>query len=217
MTDSPKLTARQQEILELIQNTIANIPFRTYSTPDNELRVEYTVATATAYHDWDGTDWIFDATNIWAKNWQFKSGGDLLPGTDDAQNIGTALLRVRKIFASTIDICKSAFGYAAGAGGVVTQITSKATGVTLNKPSGCITTDAAALASGATVEFVLTNSEIALNDVITTTVQSPGAKYRCSVTNTSAGGCTIELTNKTGGRLSEAVKINFAVLKVATA
>ena len=57
-------------------------------------------------------------------------------------------------------------GYATGAGGTVTQITSKATGVTLNTVCGTITMNGAALAADTTVSFVLTNSAIAANDVV---------------------------------------------------
>ena len=57
-------------------------------------------------------------------------------------------------------------GYKAGAGGTVTQSTSKSTGVTLNKASGQITMNAASLAAGAIVSFTLTDSSIAAGDLL---------------------------------------------------
>jgi len=57
-------------------------------------------------------------------------------------------------------------GYAASGQGTVTQATSKSTGVTLNKSAGQITMNNAALAAGAAVSFVLTNSTISANDTI---------------------------------------------------
>lgn len=49
-------------------------------------------------------------------------------------------------------------GYGTGAGGTVTQATSKSTAVTLNKPCGQITMNNAALAAGATVSFFMYNN-----------------------------------------------------------
>ena len=49
-------------------------------------------------------------------------------------------------------------GYGLGAGGTVTQATSKSTAVTLNKPCGQITMNAASLAPGAAVQFNVLNS-----------------------------------------------------------
>lgn len=110
-------------------------------------------------------------------------------------------------------------GYASGsgtaAGGAVTQITSKATGVTLNKVCGQITMNGAALAAAAEVAFTLTNSFIAATDVVIVSVASGGtsAAYLTSVTATAAGTCEITVSNASAGSLSEAVVLNFAVIK----
>ncbi len=106
-------------------------------------------------------------------------------------------------------------GYGVGAGGSVTQITSKATGVTLNTPTGLITTQAASLAAGAAVIFTLTDSKIGINDTLNVSVRSPVDKYRVNVVGITAGTARIELINSTAGALLEAVLINFAVLKGA--
>src|SRR4051812_30935676 len=56
-------------------------------------------------------------------------------------------------------------GYATGAGGVVTQGTSIVTGVTLDRPSGTITTFAASAAAGAEDgPFTVTNATVAATD-----------------------------------------------------
>jgi hypothetical protein len=57
-------------------------------------------------------------------------------------------------------------GYATGAGGTVTQVTSKSTGVTLNKLCGQITMAASALAANTTASFTLTNSNLAAGDLL---------------------------------------------------
>ncbi len=108
-------------------------------------------------------------------------------------------------------------GYATGAGGAITQLTSKATGVTLNKVTGAITMNNAALAGGAEVAFTLTDSAIAATDVVVVSIKSGGtsAAYGTSVTATAAGSCEITLSNLTAGSLSEAVILNFVVIKGA--
>jgi len=106
-------------------------------------------------------------------------------------------------------------GYNTGAGGTITQITSKATGVTLNKVCGQITMNNAALLGGASVTFTLTNSAITTTDTIHTNYASGGTigAYRIDVDNITAGTCDITVTNLTGGSLSEAIVINYAILK----
>lgn len=113
----------------------------------------------------------------------------------------------------------SGLGYATGAGGAQTQGTSKATTVTSNTACGAITMHAAELAAGATVGFQLTNSAIAATDVVIVNIKSGGtnSSYRTQVAAVGAGSCRIELTNTTGGALSEAVVLNFAVIKAVAA
>jgi hypothetical protein len=105
-------------------------------------------------------------------------------------------------------------GYAATAQGAVTQATSKSTGVTLNKSAGKITMNGAALGAGATALFTLTNSMISANDVMIVNVGSGGTSgaYWPYVANLSAGSAVIGLYNNTGGSLSEAPVINFAII-----
>lgn len=105
-------------------------------------------------------------------------------------------------------------GYTSDAQGTVTQATSKSTGVTLNKSAGQITTNNAALASVTNVTFTLTNSFISANDVLILNVGSgaTAGAYNCWVSGLSAGAATITLRNISGGSLSEAVVINFALI-----
>jgi hypothetical protein len=106
-------------------------------------------------------------------------------------------------------------GYGTGAGGTVTQATNKGTAVTLNKPTGQVTTNNAALGAGATVSFSINNSLISATDVIVLAVTG-GSSYTVEPQFVSGGVANIRLTNTTGGSLSEAVAINFAVIKGAT-
>lgn len=106
-------------------------------------------------------------------------------------------------------------GYGTGSGGSVTQLTSKATGVTLNKTNGVITMNNAALAAGATVSFVVTNSVITLWDTVV--VKPSNGNYRAHVTDNTNGQFTMIVTNISGGSLSEAVQIAFTILRTVAA
>lgn len=104
-------------------------------------------------------------------------------------------------------------GYTADAQGTVTQATDKSTGVTLNKSAGRITMNNAALASVTNVTFTLTNSFISANDILILNVTAGTAgAYNCWVSGLAAGSATITLRNISGGSLSEAVVINFALI-----
>lgn len=109
-------------------------------------------------------------------------------------------------------------GYATGAGGTVTQATSKATGVTLSKSTGQITLNAAALASDTTVSFTLTNTVIEAGDILIMNHISGGTagSYLLNA-QSAAGSASINVRNITAGSLSEAIVIAFAVIKAVTA
>lgn len=105
-------------------------------------------------------------------------------------------------------------GYTTDAQGTVTQATSKSTAVTLNKSAGQITMNNAALASVTNVTFTLNNSFISVNDILILNVGSGATSgaYNCWVSGLSAGSASITLRNISGGSLSEAVVINFALI-----
>jgi hypothetical protein len=113
-------------------------------------------------------------------------------------------------------------GYATGAGGTVTQITSRTTGVTINKICGTITTDTTSLAAEAAAAFVVTNSTVAIGDVVVVSQRSGavGAMTTVEVTAVAAGSFTIAVMNgnvAAGTAETGAIIINFAVIKAVTA
>lgn len=113
-----------------------------------------------------------------------------------------------------------AIGYGGtGAGGTVTQATSKATAVTLNKLTGEITMNAAALAAATVVTFVFNNSTVAAGDMIVTSHHSGGTigVYLINARATGAGAASIAVRNTGASSLSEAIVIKFAVIKAVTA
>ena len=105
-------------------------------------------------------------------------------------------------------------GYTAAAQGTVTQATSKSTAVTLNKPAGRITLNAASLGATTNVSFTLNNSLISTNDVLILNVAAgaTAASYNLWVDSLNAGSASITLRNTTAGALAEAVVINFALI-----
>src|SRR3990167_3344894 len=113
-------------------------------------------------------------------------------------------------------------GYATGAGGAVTQITSRTTGVTLNKLSGTIQTDTSSLAAEGTADFIVTNSTVAIGDVVVVSIQSGSNSGGTivSVAITTAGTFTIRVHNgnvAAGTAETGALIINFAVIKAVAA
>lgn len=109
-----------------------------------------------------------------------------------------------------------AIGYPSGTGGAVTQGTSKSTGVTINKPTGVITTHDASLTGGAEVSFVVTNSFVGANDVPVVAIQSGPSTgtYIASVSAVAAGSFTVTISN-VGTTAGEALVINYALIKGA--
>ncbi len=111
------------------------------------------------------------------------------------------------------------YGPGVGAGGTVTQGagSGKATGVTLNKISGAITMDGAALAAAAEATFVVTNSTVAAADVVIVNHSSAGTAgaYLVGVSAVGAGSFTVTVSNVSAGSLSEAIVLSFAVIKGA--
>jgi hypothetical protein len=109
-------------------------------------------------------------------------------------------------------------GFYTGAGGMVTQLTTKATAFTLNNMCGQITTAADGLAHSATVSATWTNSKIAATDVVIINHKS-GGTIGAYVFNVSCGAGTATLyirNNQTSGTLSDAIVLSFVVIKGVT-
>ena len=102
-------------------------------------------------------------------------------------------------------------GYATGAGGAVTQITSRTTGVTLNTVVGAITLfSAAGSASAAT--FTVTDSAVVATDTVNINQKSGTNLYQVLVTAVAAGSFNVTFYT-TGGTSVDAPVFNFAVIK----
>lgn len=112
-------------------------------------------------------------------------------------------------------------GYATGAGGAVTQITSRSTTVVLSTLCGTITTDSTSLAAAAEATFTVTNTLVAATDVVVCCVKSggttPGSTW-AAVTAVAAGSYQITVSNMHASTAdTAALVINVAVIKAVAA
>jgi hypothetical protein len=110
------------------------------------------------------------------------------------------------------------FGYTAAAQGTVTQLTDKSTAVTLNRSAGRITMNNASLATATNATFTLNNSLISANDTVILTIsggQATPGSYNVFANALAAGSVSISLRNISGGTLSEAIVVNFALIHCA--
>jgi len=102
--------------------------------------------------------------------------------------------------------------------GSVTQATNRTTGVTLSTYSGQITTNNASLAAEAAAEFTVTNTLVAIGDVVAISIQSgtDGGNTDVFVSTVAAGSFKIKVANNNaaaGTAETGAIIINFVVLK----
>lgn len=106
------------------------------------------------------------------------------------------------------------FGYGTGAGGAVTQLTSLSTAVTLNKPTGQITTFTSAVAGGSTNTFTVNCSVCASTDTIVLSWASTGAWPSMPLwSQAGSGGFLISYYNPGGLTSSSQGVINYTIVK----
>ena len=131
----------------------------------------------------------------------------------NTKSIGVAFLD-QNIDGADFVYVDSELGYTAAAQGTVTQLTDKSTAVTLNRSAGQITMNNAQLNATTNVTFTLNNSTIGAKDVTILNVAAgaTAGAYNCWISSKATGSCTITVRNISGGNLSEAVVINFAVI-----
>jgi hypothetical protein len=117
---------------------------------------------------------------------------------------------------------QGSIGYLAGTGGAVTQLTNRTTGVTVNTICGTITTNTASLAAEASAVFTVTNSSVAIGDVVNVSQQSGsnGGNTDIVVVATAAGSFNLMVANNNpaaGTAETGAILINFAIIKAVSA
>ena len=133
---------------------------------------------------------------------------------EDQNIIGADTVNAGVIYAT------SQLGYTNAGYGTVTQQNNKATGVTINKTAGTITTANAQMAPGAKVAFVVTNSQVSALDTVIVNIASGATAtfaYLIAVVTVTDGAFTINLDNVSSNAYTDTLKINFAVLHVQSA
>jgi hypothetical protein len=161
-------------------------------------------------------------TNLQATTKQYVDAADALK-LNKAGDTMTGALIVNSTIASNSTILAngnaSKIGYNTGAGGTITQgAGAKTNSVTLNRPTGIIVTDSAALAADTAVTFNLSNSVIESTDIVVVSHISGGTlgAYNFAVAP-AAGNANIVIRNITAGSLSEALTLRFIVIKSVNA
>jgi hypothetical protein len=161
-------------------------------------------------------------TNLQATTKQYVDAADALK-LNKAGDTMTGALIVNSTIASNSTILangnSSKIGYDTGAGGSVTQgAGAKTNAVTLNRPTGIIVTDSAALAANTAVTFNLSNSVIETTDIVVVSHISGGTlgSYNFAVAP-AAGNANVTIRNITAGSLSEALSLRFIVIKSVNA
>jgi hypothetical protein len=198
---------------------VGQMRFQTSTTPDgNPAQGEIVVATGQG-----GQKGLVDTIAI--------GGASLYPIADNATALGygknrrwSAIYAVEANFSrinSAGEIRSSGasggIGYAPGAGGAVAQQNNKSERIVLNSLSGRIKLSDSMMDSGATNCFILSNSTISAADIVVPVIASGATAggYALQVDAISEGAARICLSNRTPGRLGEAIVINFAVIKGA--
>lgn len=126
----------------------------------------------------------------------------------------------QNIIGADVVYATSQLGYTNAGYGTVTQQNNKATGVTINKTAGTITTANAQMAPGAKVAFVVTNSQVSALDTVIVNIASGATAtfaYLIAVVTVTDGAFTINLDNVSSNAYTDTLKINFAVLHVLAA
>lgn len=156
-------------------------------------------------------------TNTWALAQTFSSDVTIAGTTTGATMLftGTGVVGGTLQCASSITSSSPTDGIGYTSGGTVTQSTNKSTTVILNKVSGAITMNGAALNDATNVSFTVTNSAIAATDGVQVLHASAGTAgaYQVSANLIAAGSFKITVRNVSGGNLSEAIVLKFNVIK----
>lgn len=98
----------------------------------------------------------------------------------------------------------------------VTQATNRTTGVTINSQTGAITTNTTSLAAAASATFTVTNSTVAVGDVVVASIRSGATNKETSVAVTTVANGSFQLTvHNQHASTAEvgAIIVNFAVVK----
>lgn len=105
-------------------------------------------------------------------------------------------------------------GYGNGAGGSVTQATSRTTGVTLGAACGQITLFSTTTLANTFASFTVTNAAVTATSVVITNFSSGATadRYGLLVTAVADGSFRVQIHNIVAVGVAEAPVVNFAIL-----
>jgi len=152
------------------------------------------------------------------QRWLIDQSGNLITGAASYDIGSPTSNRPGNIYAATsirATGSTAVIGYGTGAGGAVTQATSRTTGVTLNKGCGQITLVSAA-GTTSWQSFTVSNTTVAATDTIIVNQDSGTDLYQIFVTNVAANSFQITFAT-TGGTTTEQPVFSFAVIKAVAA
>lgn len=141
-------------------------------------------------------------------------------GTGSVQRVAGAAVTpasVASTGAITSSSASAGIGYATGAGGTVTQGTSRTTTVVLSKTSGKITTTADSMAAQTPTTFTVTNTTVAATDVVVISKVSGDVDTFAWVNSVGSGSFTVTLFNSHASAAdTTAFVFNVIVIKAVT-
>jgi hypothetical protein len=177
---------------------------------------EYCITTTSSSRYVDiGKNWYVDINGVLFLS-DGNSGGFAATGFTQLNTLGFGPTNTQ--FSGLLSNNLSPIGYATGSGQSVTQLTDKTTSVTCNRVTGQITTANDSLGAGATALFAVNNNNVVVGDTVILNLSSGAASYTAytiRVVRVAAGFFLVAIKNDTGGALSEALVLNFTVLKGA--
>ena len=152
--------------------------------------------------------------NAFGNSWGIRMGSTAMNSNAlefvlDIYSAPSAKLKLDTSGNLTIPVATGALGYSTGAGGAVTQTTSRTTAVTLNKPCGAITLVSAA-GSTSFQSFTVNNSLIVATDIIKIVQKSGTDKYAIWITNVAAGSFQVTFATLSGTTTEQPV-FNFTI------
>jgi hypothetical protein len=160
----------------------------------------------------DSTTFIKRIENI-----PMVSEGDFVINSDLSASTGASLVGATGggTVQDGLDRIGTFVGYDTGVGGTVTQVTSRTSGVTINKLTGRISLVSAA-GTSAWQNFDVTNSEVSATDVVHVSICNATNTYVASVHFVTDGAFGIT-HSAVAGTATDAPTINFVVVKGAIA
>ena len=164
-------------------------------------------------------DFIIDADDEGEGIFTWRQGGTTTGTSTSVMELDTGQgdLTLAGDIKTTSDT--AGFGYGTGAGGSVTQITDRTTGVTLDKNCGTITTDTTSLAAGAAATFTVSNDSIGANSLVQLSIKSGATTNQTRVSVTATANNSFDITvenNHASTAETGAIVMLFAKFNVVT-